>query len=335
MQKIALLLASVLTAVVLIVALFWYGNIEPVELWRALVAVPPAIFGLILLLSAAQILISTWKWRLVAARLAPSAPLVASASLPYFYTGLGALLSQLVPVHISTIAARTIGMRLHGNKDLIRGAMSSLIEQSYDLLVPLIIAVTSIIFLVWSVDSWIIFAISAVISLLIGGIAVTMLAGGAIRLFLRFIRPIAPRLTLVQSLSAAIQRYLEAGIFEPRLVFKLYVLSMARYGIVLSRACLVVVAAGLSIELMDVVTVLPLVQLSLVFAVTPGSLGIVEWTWTGLLAVAGADPSTAGQFALLLRIFILVSLSAIVAPSLLYLVAKGARPRILRNRPPD
>ena len=76
-------------------------------------------------------------------------------------------------------------------------------------------------------------------------------------------------------------------------------------------------AVGLPLPLPLVVAAYPLVQLSLIAAVTPGGLGLFELGWIGLLVLGGVSQSDAVAYSVAPRAYVVVSVLAWAAISLL------------------
>ena len=105
-------------------------------------------------------------------------------------------------------------------------------------------------------------------------------------------------------LRKKIEVWLALGLMTRRLVFELFVLSVLRYFVIMVQILLISKFAGFSFASADLVATFPLVQITQIAAITPGGLGVTEWTWVGLLAFFEYDLTEAGNFALTSRILI-------------------------------
>ena len=70
-----------------------------------------------------------------------------------------------------------------------------------------------------------------------------------------------------------------------------------------------------------------IVQSSQLIALTPGSLGITEWTWTGMLSLMGYPPATATAFSFALRILSYASILVVLAIAALLFAVEIRIPR--------
>ncbi len=73
----------------------------------------------------------------------------------------------------------------------------------------------------------------------------------------------------------------------------------------------VALAIGLEFGLTKVVLFVPSAQLAALFALTPGGLGVADWSWYGLLRLLGMKEGISG-FIIFLRITIAISIMILV-----------------------
>lgn len=84
------------------------------------------------------------------------------------------------------------------------------------------------------------------------------------------------------------------------------VLTLGRYLAMAARACLVAVALDLSVPFWLIFLAVGLVRFTLLFAVAPGRLGVLEVGWYGVLALGGVGSATIIPFLIGLRVYSLV-----------------------------
>ena len=107
------LVVSLALSAALVVGLFVMGGVSLGKLRDAIVATDLGILLLIVLSTLIHLCLSAYKWQLVTCRLAPESAGRDGFVFHFFYTTLGALFGQVLPVQLSTVAARTVGLRLH------------------------------------------------------------------------------------------------------------------------------------------------------------------------------------------------------------------------------
>ena len=95
-----------------------------------------------MLLNVLLIYLSTEKWRSVDAALRHTSDPVPSRLAAFGFTSAGMALGQVLPIQLGMTAARTFGTHFYGSA-LKRGTAGTLLEQSFDLLNVLLLAVAS------------------------------------------------------------------------------------------------------------------------------------------------------------------------------------------------
>src|SRR5262249_26672162 len=93
---------------------------------------------------------------------------------------------------------------------------------------------------------------------------------------------------------------------------KLAALSLMRYAAMVAWVAIVLGAMRMWHFAIPVLIGLPLITFIAFIPVTPGNLGVVEWTWSALLISSGAAIRLAGLFALTVRIVNVVALLMII-----------------------
>lgn len=87
---------------------------------------------------------------------------------------------------------------------------------------------------------------------------------------------------------------------------KLAILSIIRFFAYGLRFFLLAKAINLSISYTDILLGMPIAQLSLIFAFTPGALGVLEAGWSGVLKIFQYSNNTIGYFVLGFRFYWIV-----------------------------
>jgi hypothetical protein len=93
-------------------------------------------------LNVLLVYLSTEKWRAVDASLRRSSDSVQSRIAAFAVTSTGMALGLVLPVQVGMAAARTLGTYFHGGA-LKRGGVGTLLEQGFDLLIVVCLAVAS------------------------------------------------------------------------------------------------------------------------------------------------------------------------------------------------
>ena len=100
-----------------------------------------------------------------------------------------------------------------------------------------------------------------------------------------------------------------SGLLAMPCLLKLYALSIIRYFTMLVRVPILTLAFGLPLAIKNSVPAFTIVQATQIAALTPGQLGIREWTWSGVLAMRGYDLELATRFAIDMRVVGMIALA--------------------------
>lgn len=321
---IALLSASAAAgAIVLLVAIA-----EPSgrEFMDRMAAAGVATLAAASLASLVQIVISARKWMLVLASiLEPDAPLP-SMRVSCLISGYSALAAQVLPLIVAAPVLRSCAARYTSGVPIAYGATASVVEQAFDVAAIFVFLVPTLIVYLLAlagIDTGI--AVWLALAALVAGVATASLRRGPERLLARAAGRIGGAGRPAQLLHS-ISR------IEQNLQRRLLWLSLMRNGAILARVFLVAAFAGFVIPARELVYGHTIVQGSQIVSVTPGNLGVAEWSWAGVLGAYGHDLGMVALFALSLRVvsvasYILVAALITAYYALPWLWATHARPR--------
>ena len=257
-------------------------------------------FICVLILTAANLAFGTIKW------LAVMRSLVCEVgSHPRFVDGMltttvGALLGQAMPVQLGVALTRSLAGRLGIGRSPGVNLGATAYEQIFDLLVLSIAGAISVLGMILRPSQlgwWTLI------------LATTSLGALFSSRFLHLLHAFAEwccTLPFTQGQHRLIARLgaASANIAElpPSFFAQQFVLSALRYVAVVLRAILVLSALGMSVFTIPAIISFPLVQTIGILPITPGNLGVIEWTWSGVLVYAGAAINAAALFAVTTRI---------------------------------
>jgi uncharacterized protein (TIRG00374 family) len=304
--------------------LLWWltvsAGIAADDVWRAARRPPLAALALIVLCSLLHLVCSGLKWLLVLRRVAPEETARFGLAFASFYSGLGAMLGNVVTTHVSGLLVRSIAARLHHRVPALRGATSSVYEQAFDAGVQLLAGLLSLFALLghWSPAAFV-----------AGLLGVFVAAIPAMLWLARRLVSYGARLSgdgaAPKGLGARARRFVATcvalGLLTPRMLLSLYLLSVLRLCLLILRSLLIALFAGYAFVASDVAMGFPLIQVMQIFAPTPGGFGVVEWSWSGLLVFHGFSLERAAAFAYVHRILSIVAVtSAFVVIAAHYLI---------------
>jgi len=281
----------ILTALALLLLLIFTSDLTIETVERVLAALTWVHIAAFVTISIVLLYLSAVKWRLVMGTLPPPGASIPSLSASFFYTCIGAALSLAFMPHVAMPMGRALGARLHAAQPFARTVGASLLEQVFDLAAIAFFAAFGIAVLLPA-------ALPFVVALVLAGI-------GTIGLLVA--RPaLLPR------------RLQDSGVLEllrTNLPLGLATISIVRYLLVGLRAFIIAAPAGITLTPPEFFASFSLVQLSRIVAVTPMGLGIIDWTWAGVLSVFDLPLAVAASFVLLSRSLNLLSTLAALALS--------------------
>jgi uncharacterized membrane protein YbhN (UPF0104 family) len=289
--------ASGVLALVLLIALAKIAQVDLAHLLRLLAEVKLLPFAALMLLTSLHILLAGEKWRLVQERIAPGAEL--SRRLCFCFTAIGTAAGQFLPMQVATALTRSFGTHVVTGTGAVRGALATVFEQMFDVSVVALCGIASG-YCLWSGDLgwWSAGAAAAVTSgfMLVGPVLAT--AAAATKWLVTAHSIVGDRIGRFGRTLA------ESGLFEQQLTRRLFALSVFRFVVLWLMAIATTHAVGLNISSLQLAAALPLVVLATTLAVTPGGIGVNEWTFAAALAGMGVDFETATQCALVNRVLV-------------------------------
>lgn len=297
--------AVVLLGGLLLVLLFEWSGITLANLTSRLSLSPPWLIPVLMLFSIGQVALSAVKWReaLAAYGHANGRP---TLRFCIFHSTVANVLSQLVSTYLSSSIVRGAAARRNRAFPTAHGLVSSAYEQLFDVALMGIFAFATVA--AWLLHggavTW--FGFTAL------GLAVCgagLIAGHRIPAALRKVRLPAFLVPWAERTASAFAM----GLFDRALTGKLFALSLARYAILAGRAMLIAVAVGFAISPLDIARAFTLVLATQFASLTPGNLGLQEWSWSALLALQGTPLAVATEFALTYRVLTFVSMNLAMA----------------------
>lgn len=258
-----------------------------------------------------QFALSALKWMQIYRRVAGDAePASGNFATQFFYVSLSGLFAQLLTVYLASILVRGFAERFHFRRRFALGASVSMYEQLFDVIVLGVVGAPVIALLAFGASP--VVAISA-------AIAAAVLLIPLVRLALRrghplqFAASLLPRgLRFADAIRASSDVARELELDAPPLVTRLLALSLLRYLCIAARTALVAALLIPGIGLASAANGFAAIQLSAVFALTPGNIGITEWGWAGYGLYLGRNVAIFAAFALALRVVTMMVTAAIV-----------------------
>lgn len=314
----------VLGVVTFVVALRLSGTGE-LRLLRD-VRVLPALLGggCTLLINLA----ATARWRLLVANLCDHAVRPFGAYLDIFM--ISRALGQVIPESLSVLGARPLWLQNQEGLALTAGGYSVLLDRLFDvltmglILVPGVLSLSGLVSPATGVLGVVVLtSIVAILFHLRYQATLRLLLAGYIRLGQLLARLFAR----VPILGRKFERFLnldtDAGFRAAPGSRALFWLTLVKTGSVVLRAYLYARAFGLAVPLAVILLGVGVVQMSYVFALTPGNLGILELGWTAVFSLMNVESDAVPAFLLGQRV--LTVLAILLITLIVHMVERARR----------
>jgi uncharacterized protein (TIRG00374 family) len=297
-------------AAVLMAGLLWWGR---ADLGKVLSARPLPLAACFAF-SAGIALTGVAKWR-ICLQSVGEAGRIGARSLFYYFM-IGRVLGLVVPMEIGDFGARTMSLKAGHSVPIGRASYSVYLDRTFDVVVSGILLVPSALFIVGVVGRSAGLAIGLA-AFGAGLVCFALLGNETMELVVALFRLLLGAICRIPGIRSKVDADAEIKALEcasrRSVAAKLYLLSGLKFFFTAMRFVAVAAAMGLGVGVADVALFAPGAQFALVFSVTPGGLGVVDWSWLGLLFKIGVPKSEGVPYLVTLRISVLVSVLALAA----------------------
>jgi uncharacterized protein (TIRG00374 family) len=295
---------------VLIFALILY--LGGVEAWRQIVQADWRYVLAAFLVTLLWNLVAAYRWALIAGQVSAEA---AACPYRYYFTYhmIGMLTGQVVPISVGMLGARPVALSLSRGVPLKRAALSVFLDKLFDVLLALLLVIPVALYLV----DWITLplALASMAALTVAGaVAVGWKYESGLRWLARIGSGLARLLSglpvfgrrLLSRLPQQIDRLATESLIPNALAWRAFALTVLLYALMSVRLFLIAQSLRLDIPWYLLAMGACVTQLTLMFSVTPGSLGFLEGGWAAVLALAGLSADQIVLFLIGRRAFVLV-----------------------------
>jgi hypothetical protein len=315
------LLASAVLAAILLALLFAFTDLDLAATGRLLLGTNPQAFAEIVLLLVLNNVLAGEKWRLIVARVQQDDGRPMPRLLYFAFTSIGVALGQFLPVQLSLVFSRSIGAHLYGGRALARGAVATLFDYFFDLLVAVFFVLSSTLVLVsgGGAGTW---ALCTLVTLIAGFV----LYGAAARLAIGSARSLGSRgRSRFHGFCTTIAL---SPLLAPRIGRRLLAVSVLRFGVLVLMGAASASAVALDVPLWRLAAALPFAVIANALAITPGGLGINEWAASSVLFALGTPFQVAAQWAVVNRVLVAIAAVLIgIAGIGIAAAARASRPQ--------
>ncbi len=289
-------------------AILYYGGVEAL---RQLARVNLLYLGCAFVAAGLAAFVTSARWGLIVDSLEGHST---RSRLQYFYyVMMGKISSTFVSQYVGDYGVRPLALKASSDTSVGRAFYSVLLDRLFDLALSLLFLGPGLLYLGGFISPEVLMVL---VLLLVGGYwAVSAknhhLLSGVMGLAARALEGAARSLPVLAGVLTRLGSTVEgarAG-FERvgrGCITAANVLTLGRYLAMATRAYFIAWALGLSIPFWLVFLAVGLVRFTLLFAVAPGRLGVLEVGWYGVLALGGVQTSTIIPFLLGLRLYGLV-----------------------------
>ena len=286
-----------------------FTDVDLKEVVARFYSLNPLFAGLAIATLIVHTLLTAYKWGLVTQKLTPDSQQPLKFYL--FYTTLGSLTMQFMPQYVGMVMVQNLALRLHKIGSFSRGFLSIIYDQFFNLLIPLLLFPTSVLYVLSYISLPV--ALFIWIATIIGTHFIIN------RWHRRLISLLIKTLTWIkQRKSGKNKSQPEAAptsdsILSKQFTLYLYWISVVRYLVWIVRGVFIAIAGGFKIKLWAIAFISPIVQLAMLLSFTPANLGFMEFSWIGLLDLFKVPAEVAVQFALMQRFLYVVAVVIILA----------------------
>ncbi|HSJ54557.1 MAG TPA: lysylphosphatidylglycerol synthase transmembrane domain-containing protein [Anaerolineae bacterium] len=256
--------------------------------------------------------VATYRWALIADRVTESPE---GCPFRYYFTYhmLGMLLGQVAPITVGMLGGRPAALSLSRGVPLTRSALSVFLDKFFDLILALLLVLPTAFYLV----GWISLAVSLGIMAAIVVVATLLISWRyewAVRGLARFGARLALPLShlplvgkrLARRLPAQLERLTEVSVGANGLATKAFLVTLVMYALLAARLVFMAEAFRLSIPWYLLAMSVCVTQLTLIFSVTPGSLGFLEGGWAAVFSLGGVPLEQFTVFVIGRRFYFLI-----------------------------
>jgi uncharacterized protein (TIRG00374 family) len=286
-------------------AILYYGGVEAL---RQVVQANPFYLGCAFVAAGSAAFVTSVRWGLIVNSLEGR---VVQSRLHYFYyVMMGKISSLFVSQYLGDYGVRPLALKASGAAPLGRAFYSVLVDRLFDLILSLLFLVPALSYLVRIISSEMM-----ILSILVLLGFYWVISARNYRILTSSLdvatRAVDRRKTRVPLMANILGKAVEImegagrGLEQvgQSCITSANLLTFGRYLAMALRAYFISLALGLSIPFWVIFLAVGLVRFTLLFAVAPGRLGVLEVGWYGVFALAGAENSTIIPFLIGLRVY--------------------------------
>jgi uncharacterized protein (TIRG00374 family) len=262
---------------------------------------------------------SALKWRVAIGSVGESRAMHLGSLIHYFM--IGRVLGLVVPMDVGDFAARTASLKMDHSMPIGRASYSVYLDRAFDVVVAGILLVPSVLFIAGKVGVgagitiYCLAFLAGLLCFVFLGKQTTDFLHALFHLLFKAACKIPGLRTRVNSQA---ERDLLTAPGSKSVARTLYLLSGLKFLFTATRFASIALAMRLAVGAVDMLLFAPGAQFAAVFSFTPGGMGIVDWSWSGLLYKMGVGRHDIVPYLISLRLATWISVLALAGLSRLF-----------------
>lgn len=287
----------------------------------------PLYVGICAACTAGIAIISALKWRVALNSMGESGAAHFGSLLYYFM--FGRVVGLVLPMDVSDLGVRAMSLKFNHSVSIGRASYSVYMDRTFDLVVAGLFLVPSILSILGVIE--VVTGLVLLGALFLFGLASFVFWGSQtmiviVWIFHQLFKAVCKLPWLRERVDPDAERELFAERDFGPAAPSLFLLSIAKFFFTAMRFVSIAVAMGVSLSVGKILLFVPGAQFAALFALTPGGLGIADWSWSALLIKIGADDHMVVPYLISLRVVISLSIIVLMGFSrLLYRKPSGRR----------
>jgi uncharacterized membrane protein YbhN (UPF0104 family) len=294
-----------LVAALLMAALIYWGRHD----LRLVLTLDPYWVALCFGGTAGVALCAALKWRLTLSALGEEEAAHLGSLFHYFM--MGRAIGLVIPMDVSDLGVRTMSLKFDHSISVRRASYSVYLDRAFDLMITAVLLAPSVLFITGVVPArtcmmlYIAVFAAGFLSFLFLGRATMSALQRLFHLLFNLVCKI-PWVGRRVGREPDLER-LDPGRLAP-VAPQLYVLSGIKFLFMTLRYYSIGAAIGIAPGFSEITGFVPSAQFAALFALTPGGLGIADWSWSGLLYKIGVGKELLVPYLISLRLAIAISI---------------------------
>ena len=269
----------------------------------------PLYAGLAIVVLIIHTFLTAYKWGLVTQKLTPDNQ--QPIKFYFFYTTLGSLTMQFMPQYVGMVMVQNLALRVHKISSFSKGFLSVVYDQFFNLLIPSLLLPASILYVLGYISLPVAVFIWTT-TIILTHFIINKWHRSLISFLIKALTWVKQRKSGKNNSQAEIATGKDS-VLSKQFTLYLYWISVVRYVVWIVRGVLIALAGGFKIKLWAIAFISPIVQLAMLLSFTPANLGLMEFSWIGLLRLFDVPDVSAVKFALMQRFLYIVAVVIILA----------------------